>query len=152
MSTLYLTEPHSYVQKEHDRLLVRRADGTKTNVPLIHVDQVVVMGDITLSAGTVQTLLGSGIEICFCTAWGRYLGRLAGDWSKNSLLRIAQHHFHGDEARCLALAREVVLGKLLNMRQSSEGAEAAVDLFSSIGSSPRYQRREPYSRVKGFRS
>lgn len=116
MASLYLTEQHSYVQKDGETLVVRKADRSKVTVPLLKVDQVIVMGDVTLSAASIQALLEARIEICFCTKWGRFTGRLAGDWRKNSLLRLEQHRAHEDSARSLPLARLFVWGKLSNMR------------------------------------
>lgn len=116
MATLYLTEQHSYVHKDAETLIVRKADKTKVTIPLMKVDQVVVMGDVTLSAGALGALLEAGTEVCFCTQWGKFRGRLSGDWTKNSLVRLAQHRAHNDAERTLLIARRFVWGKLCNMR------------------------------------
>jgi len=116
VATLYLTEQHSYVHKDGETLVVRKADKSKVTVPMLKVDQVVVLGDVTLSAATIEALLVGGVEVCFCTRWGRFRGRLAGDWTKNSLVRLEQHRGHHDPERSLALARLFVWGKLSNMR------------------------------------
>lgn len=116
MTTLYLTQQYAQVRKDHQALLVRHPDGSTVSVPLRKVDQVVVMGDITLSAAAIQSLLAEGTDICYCTRWGRYLGRLCGDWTRHSLLRLDQFRVHEDTARSLPLARAFVRGKLLNMR------------------------------------
>lgn len=123
MATLYLTEPRSLVKKDGEMLLVQiPADerlGTEkrqVRVPLVKVTQVVVYGDTTLTSPALSALLAQGADVCFCSAHGRFQGRLAPPLGKNSLLRLEQHRAHNDPARTLALARAFVGGKLANMR------------------------------------
>ncbi len=123
MTTLYLTEQHATVRREGDCLLVNiprnKEDGTearKVRVPLIKVDQVVVLGDITLTTPALAALLEKKVEVAFCSARGRFLGHLAPPLSKNAPLRLAQHRARNDPAVQIALATRFVSGKLANMR------------------------------------
>lgn len=123
MATLYLTEPRSLVKKDGDTLLVdipedkeRKLDKRKVRVPLIKVTQVVVYGDVTLTSPAMTALLGQGTDICFCSAYGQFLGRLAPPLGKNSLIRLEQHLAHHHPSRAFTLARAFVRGKLNNMR------------------------------------
>lgn len=123
MATLYLTEPHSLVRKDGETLLVEIPAGERgsrqkrrVRVPLVKVSQVVVYGDVTLTSPALGALLDQGADVCFCSAYGRFRGRLAPPLGKNSLLRLDQHRAHDDPARTLTLARGFVRGKLANMR------------------------------------
>ena len=123
MATLYLTEPHALVRKEGDTLVVQipedKERGTvqrKVRVPLIKVSQVVVLGDVTLTSPALAALLAQQADICFCSAYGRFYGRLAPELSKNCLIRLAQHRAHDDPQRAFTLAQAFVRGKLANMR------------------------------------
>ena len=123
MATLYLTEPRALVKKAGDTLEVhipedkeRDTEKRKVRVPLIKVTQVVVYGDVTLTSPAMAALLEQGVDICFCSAYGRFWGRLASPLSKNSLIRLEQHRAHHDPARSFILARSFVHGKLNNMR------------------------------------
>ena len=70
MPTLYLTEDHALVRRDtEDCLLVQipeqRGEGgavliptSKRRIPLHKVDDVIVMGDVTLTASALQMLLG----------------------------------------------------------------------------------------------
>lgn len=123
MTTLYLTEPRSLVKKDGDTLVVhipedkaRGAPQRKVRVPLIKVTQTVVFGDVTITGPALAALLEQGAEICFCSAYGRFWGRLASPLSKNSLIRLEQHQAHHDPGRAFTLARSFVRGKLNNMR------------------------------------
>ena len=123
MTTLYLTEPRSTVRKDGDTLVVKipadqehGSSGRQVRVPLIKVEQVVVLGDSTLTTPALLALLEQGSDVCFCTYNGRFAGRLAAESSRNGLLRIEQHRAHNDYPRRLALAGQFVLAKLANQR------------------------------------
>lgn len=123
MTTLYLTEPHSTVRKDGDTLLVKipadKEQGTEAcevRIPLIKIEQVVVLADSTLTTPALLALLEQRADICFCTYNGQFAGRLAGEFSRNGLLRIEQHRAHNDYARRVALAQSFVGAKLANQR------------------------------------
>jgi CRISPR-associated protein Cas1 len=123
MTTLYLTEPRSLLKKDGDTLVAHipenKAAGTekrKVRIPLLKVTQVVAYGDVTLTGPVVLALLAQGVDICYCSYFGQFKGRLAPPFGKNSLIRIAQHRHHNDPRLAFALARTFVRGKLVNMR------------------------------------
>jgi CRISP-associated protein Cas1 len=128
LPTLYLTEDHALVRRDtEDCLLVQipeqRGEGgvilapaSKRRIPLHKVDDVIVMGDVTLTASAIQMLLEKNIEIHFLDGIGRFKGRLTPGLSKNSLLRLAQHRVHTDSSKRSELARRFVIGKLSNQR------------------------------------
>lgn len=129
MPTLYLTEEYALVRRDsEDTLLVqipeRRAkDGIpaaparKEHIPLIKIDEVVVLGEITLTASAIHLLLERGVEITFLGHYGQFKGRLSPPLSKNAVLRLAQYRAHQDMTRRCELARTFVIGKLSNQRQ-----------------------------------
>jgi len=123
MATLYLTEPRSLVKKDGETLVVHIPEnaerGTvkrKVRVPLIKVTQVVVYGDVTLTSPAMAALLEQHADICFCSHYGRFQGRLSPPLSKNCLIRLEQHRAHNEPQRAFALAQAFVRGKLANMR------------------------------------
>jgi CRISPR-associated protein Cas1 len=123
MATLYLTEPRSLVKKDGETLVVhipaneeRDTPKRKVRVPLIKVNQVVVYGDVTLTSPALASLLEQRADVCFCSYYGRFRGRLAPPMGKNSLIRLEQHQAHNDPVRTATLARAFVRGKLANMR------------------------------------
>lgn len=128
MPTLYLTEDRALVRRDtEDCLLVQipeqRGEGgvviasaTKRRIPLVKIDEVIVMGEVTLTASALHMLLEKNIEIHFLSHFGHFKGRLTPGLSKNSLLRMAQHRAHNDMSRRCELARRFVIGKLSNQR------------------------------------
>jgi len=123
MTTLYLTEPRSIVQKDGETLVVKipanqekQSEARKVRIPLLKISQVVVLGDSTVTTPALLALLDQNTDICFCNYWGRFQGRLAPQVSKNVFVRTAQFRCHESYARRVALAARFVRGKLHNQR------------------------------------
>src|SRR6266849_807989 len=126
--TLYLTEEYALVRRDsEDCLLVqipeRRAkDGAtpsparKERIPLLKIDEVVVLGEVTLTASALHLLLERDIEITFLSHYGQFKGRLSPAFSKNAILRLAQYRAHQNMTTRCELARRFVIGKLSNQR------------------------------------
>src|SRR2546422_6633369 len=88
----------------------------KERVPLIKIDEVVVLGEVTLTASAIHLLLERDIEITFLGYYGQFKGRLSPPFSKNAVLRMAQYRAHQDMVKRCELARRFVIGKLMNQR------------------------------------
>src|SRR5437667_2389534 len=127
MAIVYLTEQQAWVGREGDCLIVHipehDEDGSrkgkkerKMTIPLFKVEEVMVMGEITLTTPALASLLTAKVQITYLTKHGRYLGSLSPQLTKNSILRLAQHTAHVDAAKRHALAQRFVIGKLRNMR------------------------------------
>src|SRR5256714_6355988 len=153
MPTLYLTEDYTLVRRDsEDMLLVqipeRRAkDGAtpsparKEHIPLIKIDEVVVLGKVTLTGSAMHLLLERIIEITFLGHYGQFKGRLSPPFSKNAILRMAQYRAHLDITKRCELARRFVIGKLMNQRtmlqryqrrQSDAEMKQAIEQISSL--------------------
>ncbi|MEO9028783.1 MAG: type I-D CRISPR-associated endonuclease Cas1d [Ktedonobacteraceae bacterium] len=127
MAILYLTEQQAWVGREGECLVVHIPEqnaGENTGkkreqkklVPLFKIEEVIVLGDITLTTPALTSLLEAQISITYLSKHARYLGNLSPTLTKNSLLRLAQHTYHADLVQRHALARRFVLGKLRNMK------------------------------------
>ena len=119
MATLYLTEQYTVVKVEGEALRVSPSGsrpGQVVRVPLNKVEQVMVLGEITLTTPALHALLERRIPIHYLTARGRSCGALLADWGKNSGVRLAQYGLCRDPARSFPVAQQCVAGKLLNMR------------------------------------
>ncbi len=123
MTTLYLSEPYSVVSKEAEVLQVKipanketGSEARKVAVPLMKVEQVVVLGDSTVTTPALLALLEQNAEVCFCDYWGNFKGRLAPGVSKNVFVRAAQFRAHEAYRQRVKLAARFVRGKLHNQR------------------------------------
>jgi len=89
----------------------------KERIPLVKIDEVVVLGEVTMTASALHLLLERNIEITFLSQFGQFKGRLSPPFSKNAILRMAQYRAHQDMSKRCELARRFVIGKLSNQRQ-----------------------------------
>jgi CRISPR-associated protein Cas1 len=80
------------------------------------VEDVVVMGEVTMTASALHMLLEKNIEIHFLNQLGQFKGRLSPGLTKNSLLRLAQHRVHNEITKRSEVAKSFVIGKLANQR------------------------------------
>ncbi len=113
---LYVTDQGAGVYRRGERLQVRRRKQVLVEVHLHDLEQVVLMGQIALSAPAMSTLLEQGVDTVFLSINGRYRGRLVGPARRNVVLRQKQFKCYEDEPFRLRVARAVVEGKLRNMR------------------------------------
>ncbi len=127
MAILYLTEQQAWVGLEGDCLIVHIPENNdngnskgkrerKITVPLFKVEEVMVMGNITISTPALARLLEAKVQISYLSKYGHYLGNLSPALTKNSLLRLAQHEAYRNGMRRHAIAQCFVVGKLRNMR------------------------------------
>lgn len=163
MTTLYLTEARSIVQKDGDTLIIKipenkesGAEKRTVRVPLVKVDQVVVLGDSTVTTPALLALLEQNADICFCNYWGSFRGRLAPSVTKNVFVRTAQFRAHEAYRQRVLLAARFVRGKLHNARtlllrsnrsvtddaQREEMSQAAQSLAELIGEVDRLEVEE----------
>lgn len=128
MPTLYLNEEYALVRRDGEDCLLVEIPGKpgkngsllsparKERIPLIKIDEVVVLGEVTLTASAMHLLLSRNIEITFLGHYGQFKGRLSPPFSKNAILRVAQYRAHQDMGKRCELARRFVIGKLSNQR------------------------------------
>ena len=127
MAILYLTEQQAWVAREGDCLIVhipeRDEQGKqlgkrerKMTIPLFKVEEVVVLGEITITTPALTRLLESRVPVTYLSRHGHYLGGLNPILTKNSILRLAQHSAYADGAGRHRIAQYFVIGKLRNMR------------------------------------
>ncbi|MGA1845993.1 CRISPR-associated endonuclease Cas1 [Deferribacter abyssi] len=114
---VYLTEQGSQITIAGERLIVAK-DGQKLMDLLTKdLDQIVIMGNISISTQALKFMLKKRIDTVFTTLDGRYLGRLVSEFGKNIELRKEQFKVAFDETLKFMLAKNIVYQKIYNMRQ-----------------------------------
>lgn len=117
LNTLYVTTPEAYVRLDHETLRVQVEGETKLQVPLHHLGGLVCFGNVLISPAVLHRCADDGRSVVFMDRNGRFKGRLEGPVSGNVLLRKAQHQAIADPEQTLAIARNIVAGKIQNTRQ-----------------------------------
>ena len=116
MSTLYISQQGAVLSKTSERLKISVDKEVISEIPLIHVSQVVIFGRVMITPATLDLLLRHEIEVCYLTQHGNYIGRTQPEISKSGALRFEQYRAADNPKRRLELARGFVLGKLANLR------------------------------------
>ena len=136
-NTLYLTTPGTYIARDHLTLQVKvplRADGSPAtaedlkseisnfkslSIPIHHLESICVFGpSITLSAPALDLCWEHGVAVNYLSEWGHLQARLTGVADTSVTLRRAQFRAADDPAKCAAIARQIIAGKLQNSRNS----------------------------------
>jgi len=172
MSTLYVTEPGSRVEKEYGRVIVSKEDEVILAVPASQVSEVVLMSGVGVTTPAMLALLDQGAGLTIISSGGRLRGRLIAAEARNLPLRHKQYARSTDEKFCLEISRAIVVGKLKNsrtlarrmMRQMVDGesgagavaasppesgAEAASPEMDSPNSKPSASESEPSRNLEG---
>lgn len=114
MAVLYVTEQGAVVHRQGRRLVVRKLGHVLEWVHTFRLEQLVLFGNVQLTAQAIAFLLQEGIDTVFMGTGGKYRGRLVSGDGKNVALRQTQFRRAEDTAFQLDLARRFVRGKLQN--------------------------------------
>ena len=116
LNTLYITTPESSLHKEGETVLVKVDREKRLQVPLHHLQAIVVMTEGWVSPELQRACLERNIILTFLSGRGRFLGRLEGIAASGAWLRRNQMEVHLDPARSLLIGKTIVKGKLANQR------------------------------------
>jgi CRISPR-associated protein Cas1 len=113
---LYLNTPGLRIGRKDELLVVKDGDRVLDEIRLSDVTHVGLFGNIQITTQTVQMLCELEIPLAYFSMGGWFFGITRGHGLKNVFTRIEQFRFASDPARCLALARRFVQGKIKNHR------------------------------------
>jgi CRISP-associated protein Cas1 len=134
-NTLYLLTSGSYVARDHLTLRVevpvypenmplsQRTRATvietrKLSVPIHHLESICLFGPSTVSPGALDLCWENGVAVNFLSEHGHFQARMTGVADTSVTLRRAQFRTADNPARCAAIARQIVAGKIQNARNS----------------------------------
>lgn len=116
LNTLYVMTSGSYLHLDNDTVRIEVDHETRLRVPLHHLNAVVGVGDVLISPALIGRCAETGIGMTLLDRNGRFRARIEGPVNGNVLLRKAQFEASSDHDRSLAIARNIVIGKLKNSR------------------------------------
>jgi CRISP-associated protein Cas1 len=118
MGTLYINQDDVFIGKTDERLQVKAKNQILQDVPLIHLDGVVILGRATISPAAIAELLQRKIPLTFLSDTGHFLGKLEPELTKNIFVRDAQWKAAGETPQAIHVVRGFIRGKLKNYRIS----------------------------------
>lgn len=134
-NTLYLTTPATYVSRDHltlrvevplypddlpskERVRERASDWKKLSIPIHMLESICVFGPSTISPPALDLCWENGVAVNFLSEYGHLQARMTGVADTSVTLRRAQFRAADDAAKCAAIARQIIAGKLQNGRNS----------------------------------
>jgi len=113
---LYVQEQGASIGKRGKVIVVRKKDEELATVRLKDMSQLVLCGNISISAQTTQLLCEASIPIVHLSRGHWFYGVTSGITLRNAYDRAAQFRLAADPARALSAARGFVLAKGANQR------------------------------------
>jgi CRISPR-associated protein Cas1 len=118
LNTLFVQREGAHVRLDHDTLRVD-ADGEHLlQVPLQHLQSVVLFGRCSISPQAMSRCVAEERDVVHMNFAGRFLSRVVGPTSGNVLLRLAEYRAHDSPERRLAIARNIAGAKIRNSRST----------------------------------
>jgi len=134
-NTLYLTTHGSYVARDHltlqvevpvypdnlphqERIREKATDWRKLSIPIHHLESVCVFGPSTISPPALDLCWEHGVAVNYLSEFGYLQARMTGVADTSVTLRRAQFRAADEPAKCAAIARQIIAGKLQNSRNS----------------------------------
>lgn len=112
----YVQEQGATVGKRGEVLVVRKSDQELGTVRLKDVSQLVLCGNVFITAQTIHLLCEAGVSVVHVSRGHWFYGVTTGTTLRNAYDRAAQFRAAADPAQCLAAARAFVFAKGSNQR------------------------------------
>lgn len=116
MGTVYVKEQGAVVRRDGERLRVTLNREDLTSIPLLHLDQLALMGNVQLTTPAAARLLERRVDVVYLSKYGKFRGRLVHSGSKFAQLRHTQLRMASDEGTVLPIAQAIVVAKVGNQR------------------------------------
>lgn len=141
---LYVQEQGAKVGKKGETLTIEKSGEELGSVRLKDTSQVVLLGNVQISAQTLHLLCEAEVPVLHLSSGGWFSGITHGWGLRNAYDRAAQFTAFADPARCLEFSREVVRAKAVNQRAllmrngvpAPENARAVADMADLIRKIP----------------
>ena len=117
MAVLYVKEQGAVLQKRGERILISKGGKCLLEMPLYHIDSIMVIGNVQVTSQALQAVLKNGIDVTYMSFSGKFLGRTAAETSKNIFLRLAQYELYQNMEKRLEFAKQIVRNKMENQKQ-----------------------------------
>jgi CRISPR-associated protein Cas1 len=113
---LYVQEQGARVGKKGDVLIISKQKDDLARVRLKDVSQLVLCGNISVTAQTVHLLCEAGVPVVHLSSGHWFYGVTHGINLRNAFDRAAQFHVAAQPERCVQFARDIVAAKGANQR------------------------------------
>lgn len=113
---MYVKEQGARVMRDGERIAVGHKGKRLQEMPVMHLDQLVLLGNVQLTTQAAALLLEKRVDVVFLSSYWKFRGRLVHTGSKHARLRHAQMERMSQKATALPIAQTVVGAKIHNQR------------------------------------
>lgn len=130
MATLYLVQQGMTLRKEQGRFVVEPPNRKATDkanssavgevaveIPILEVERILVLGNVQITTAAISVCLQEQIPVVFLTQLGHYKGHLLSADFCDLSVQAAQYGRRKDSEFQLAVARQIVAGKITNSKR-----------------------------------
>ncbi len=113
---LYVQEQGARISRRGDRVEVIKNDETLASVRALDVAHVAIYGNVSISPVALRKFIEDSVVITHHTYGGWLVAVTTGPGHRNGDLRVHQFAACADQRQSLAIAREMIRGKIRNSR------------------------------------
>ena len=155
MAILYITQQGAMLHKSGNQVIVKKGRDVLQEIPIVHLDEVVIFGNGHITTPTIGYLLNKNIPVSFLSSRGKYRGKLQPAYAKDTRIRQQQYAVASDPPQCLELAKCFVRGKITNairfsQRQRSQNAEVKSAARAARQTLEKLERAENLESLLGY--
>lgn len=121
-NTLYVTSPDMYLSLDGENVVIFQEKTLIKRIPLHNLTSIVTFGYTGASPALMGACIKRNIALSFLTKHGRFISRITGKSNGNVLLRRKQYRIADDEVASLAIAKNMIIGKVFNCKWIIERA------------------------------
>lgn len=114
MAYIYILSDYGKLSKEKETLIFYQDDGTKTILFPFKTEQLILMGNISVTGGAFRLIHKYKIPVTFLSSNGKFNSKLVYEEPKNIILRQRQFTVISDKEKSLEIAKSIVIGKIKN--------------------------------------
>jgi CRISPR-associated protein Cas1 len=116
LNVLYVTTPDSYLHLDGENIVISVEGKERFRIPSHNLESIVCFGYLGASPALMGHCAKKGVGLSFVSPYGKFLARVSGGVTGNVLLRKEQYRVSDCEKSCVAIAKNIILSKLLNSR------------------------------------
>jgi len=116
LNVLYVTTPDSHLSRDGENVVVKVKGCERARFPVHTLEGIVCFGYLGATPALMDLCCDRGVSISYVSEFGRFLARVSGPVNGNIMLRREQYRIADTPSRRASIARNAVLGKILNCR------------------------------------
>ena len=116
LNILYIQTQGTYLRQEGETVVVERERNVIARIPIHTLSGIVCFGNVLCSPFLLGLCGERGVHVSFLSEHGKFMARVEGPVSGNVLLRVSQMKVASTSETALPIAKNFIIGKILNSR------------------------------------